>query len=612
MGAGASRTRIYRTSEEVDPLILVNNGNDVRIAEMAIDGNAAASSAAEGLGIRINNTVNFRVDHCSFLDHGAAGVRASGSCQGVVDHCSFDKIYKAPIANLGYGVVIMGTGKIENVPFGSAKATFVEDSGFSACRHAVASNNGARYVFRHNTVHNNVVSHAIDAHGQEYGSVVGTEWVDVNNNQVTNPVYTINAVRIRGGKGVVWKNTFTGYDFGVGLIETTPQATGPVYIWGNTVTHQQVNAGAGTDYHLSAMPGYKEYPYPHTLASALVARAGPDIQTMSAGALTEVYVDGTGSKAATGTVKAWRWRTKDGLISSCARDVVELGLGLHTLLLEVERDDGLLSHDTAVIEVMKPSIVSNAVWNDRWFRPIVGQGTARFSVVPSAVNMDGYVALTGRHPVAAHADNAIIVRANSTGHFDAYNGTAYAAVNVIPYAASKTYQVVIDVDVAAQTYSATIDGVAVAKDYAFRLKESSIGQINAWSAVGTLTAADLQIDGALAQPDPACAPTPDGGTGGSGGSVSDGGAETGQAGAWGLDASHGGDSPPDRAPDSVGAADSAAGSASNADGSSDGGCGCKLSEKSTPSMGAMWLLVACFCRRRPRLRSSSRTESTFR
>lgn len=53
------------------------------------------------------------------------------------------------------------------------RATFIEDGCFEGCRHAVASNGGGRYVFRHNYVTGTVVSHAIDAHGAEFPS---TPW----------------------------------------------------------------------------------------------------------------------------------------------------------------------------------------------------------------------------------------------------------------------------------------------------------------------------------------------------------------------------------------------------------------------------------------------------
>src|SRR5262249_22727179 len=158
---------------------------------------------------------------------GRSGVWTSGTSSGVVDHCDFEDLYKTAIANLGYGVEVGGTNTvIEGVPFGSGRATFIEDSIFRRCRHAVASNRGARYVFRYNYVGQNQVAHAVDAHGQESGSVVGTEWADVYYNLIEDPVDSVSiryAVRIRGGKGLIWNNSFVHYNQGIELTHDTPE-----------------------------------------------------------------------------------------------------------------------------------------------------------------------------------------------------------------------------------------------------------------------------------------------------------------------------------------------------------------------------------------------------
>ncbi len=183
----------------------------------------------------MDNTVDFRVDHCFFTRTGRSGVWTSHASSGVVDHCEFADLYKTTVANLGYGVEIGGIDILEGEPFGSARGIFIEDSSFRLCRHAVASNRGARYVFRNNYVAQNQIAHAVDAHGTEFGSAVGTEWVDVHDNPIEAPIFTRYAVRIRGGQGLVWNNMFIGYDQGIELTQDTPQVTGPVYIWQNSI-----------------------------------------------------------------------------------------------------------------------------------------------------------------------------------------------------------------------------------------------------------------------------------------------------------------------------------------------------------------------------------------
>jgi hypothetical protein len=118
-----------------------------------------------------------------------------------------------------------------------------------------------------------------------------------------------------------------------------------------------------------------------------------------------------------------------------------------------------------------------------------------------------------------------LIRVRPAGTFDAINGSGYGAVTSIPYVAGTAYRVVIDVDVAAQTYSATVDGTALATDYAFRVAAPAVGQMAVWHTTGGLSASGLTTSGDLAGIDTDC-----GGTGGSGGSGAGGTGATGAAG----------------------------------------------------------------------------------
>src|SRR5262249_38807396 len=197
----------------------------------------------------------------------------SGASSGVIDHSIFEDLFNPVVNNLGYGVEVGGIDAAEGEPFGSGRATFIEDSSFRLCRHSVASNRAARYVFRHNYVAQNQIAHPVDAHGHEFGSMVGTEWVDVYENTIEDPIYRGYAVRIRGGLGLVWNNTFIGYDEGIELTQDTDQPTGPVYISGNTIipdTSPMVRARGtmGTPVFFLFLPDdYVPYPYPHPLAT---------------------------------------------------------------------------------------------------------------------------------------------------------------------------------------------------------------------------------------------------------------------------------------------------------------------------------------------------------
>ena len=593
LGSGPDSTRLFRSSDNPDANLkaaafIAGTGARFRVASLRIDGVASSSSSAAERAVRIDNSVDFRVDHCVLTHHGFSGVITYGTSRGVVDHNRILDGFKPVIDNLGYGVTVMGTGSYSGLPFGTEEATFIEDNFVSGARHASASNTGARYVFRYNHVTANENSHAVDAHGDEYNgsSDAGTEWIEVHHNLIDAPVATSAAVRIRGGKGIVWANEVQGYSYGVSLWETTPEPTGPVYVWGNTWGSGVTAVGdihGSPEYHTSEAPGYTAYTYPHPLVTDLDVNAGPDMVLMAEGAAPALgYVDGSATSASSGQVSAYRWiEHGDQIISTCARDLVDFAPGDHVLLLEAERDDGLVEHDTMLVRVVPLGPLASApTWSTRWFVPLVSTGTVSLTLTAAAAPQDAYVALAGRHAVAAHPDQAMLVRTNPSGVFDAYNGTGYQAASSIPYQAGVSYQVVITFDIAAQTYSATIDGTPLAQSYAFRRQESSIGQLTAWHASGGLTVDDVAINGEQALPDPPCrGGPPDSGTGGQAGA----GAGSSTGGAGGEAGNPGG----------VAATASDAG----------GGCGCRIA---SGQPGALWLglssLVLGWWRRRRRPR----------
>ncbi len=280
-GAGGDQTVLYRLLDGTNTAMVRSTDNaNVRVTGIRFEGvsnldpDLGELSTGREVGVLLENAPDFRVDNCSFTHTGFAGVRTNGASQGVVDHCTFVDLYKPRIHDFGYGVVVYGINAAENEPFGSGRATFVEDSSFSLCRHAVAANEGARYVFRYNYVAQNQIAHAVDAHGHEGGgSLVGTEWIDVNNNLIELPIYQGYAVRIRGGLGLVWSNTFNGYNQGIELTQDTDQTTGPINIWDDTISPDtspmvRVGGSLGTPtYVLSPPSGYVPYPYPHPLVS---------------------------------------------------------------------------------------------------------------------------------------------------------------------------------------------------------------------------------------------------------------------------------------------------------------------------------------------------------
>jgi len=285
-GSGDASVLFRSVDDSINPMVESTRHAQVRITGLRFEGFSNVDpklgelSNGREVGVHIADGVDFRVDHCSFTRTGRSGVWTSGTISGgtssgVVDHCAFEDLFNPVVNNLGYGVEVGGVNELQapTEPFGSALATFIEDSSFRLCRHAVASNRAARYVFRNNYIALNQIAHAVDAHGHESGSVVGTEWADVHDNLIENPIYRGYAVRIRGGMGLVWNNSFSDYNEGIELTQDTDQPTGPIYIWDNAIVPEtspmlRARGTMGTPvYFLSPPADYVPFPYPHPLAA---------------------------------------------------------------------------------------------------------------------------------------------------------------------------------------------------------------------------------------------------------------------------------------------------------------------------------------------------------
>lgn len=531
IGAGAGNTRLYRDGVcPGGPLLLVERSSDVRIAELALDGcDELSELSADGwtrpAGLHLVDVVRLRVDHCAVRDFGWVGVRTNGDpgggSRGVIDHCDFARMFIPEMDgryHLGYGVAVSGVGEAEGVPFGAVNATVIEDSTFDRCRHAVAAGGAGRYVFRHNVVTANRNSHAVDAHGLEGAATAGTEWVEVYDNLIHQPDEPTAAVRIRGGRGLVWNNEIRDYTYAVSLWEETAQPTGPVHIWGNTLGAGVTRLGdvrGGPAYDFARPGGYEPLEYPHPLVADLEVRAGPDQNvSVPAGGLAPTYLDATQSSAAAGsTIVGYRWYDGATLVSTCARDVVGLATGTHVVVLAVERDDGMIDVDTALVRAVADGpVASSTTWRNRWFVPLVGRGTIELDATPSRAPMDGYVGFSGRRVVDTHEDHAMLVRFNTDGRIDAYDDArgGYRADAAVSYRAGTAVHLALEVDVDARRYDVRVDGVLLAAGCSFRADVLTVGQLTVWHASGGVTVEGLRVAGELAGPDPACAGGADG------------------------------------------------------------------------------------------------------
>jgi hypothetical protein len=297
VGAGADKTILYRDPEGTywAPILRVTGGKNVpggtQISGLALIGVRDTEDLGQDYGIYLSNVPDFRVDHCYFEGFGWAGVRVDDVSSGVVDHSIFVDNFKRGINNLGYGVVVYGTGLWDDdLQPVEAQTTFVEDSLFVGNRHAVSASNGAYYVFRHNQVLHSIVACAVDAHGMGWGSPHGTRYVEIYQNVIEDPVEDWCGIGIRGGAGVIFENTITGYENPILLIlewgtpdylKTEYPAIDQVqdlYIWDNTSAGRPAEPrvdesgigfiAAGRDFFTGPKPGYVPFEYPHPRASA--------------------------------------------------------------------------------------------------------------------------------------------------------------------------------------------------------------------------------------------------------------------------------------------------------------------------------------------------------
>jgi len=124
---------------------------------------------------------------------------------------------------------------------------------------------------------------------------------------------------------------------------------------------------------------------------------------------------------------------------------------------------------------------TTGAWQNRSIAAQTGNFSISFNMRPSAAGID---AVTGLSTSGASAFSAVAValRFAPSGVFDARNGGAYQAANVLTYQAGVTYRVAVTVNVPARTYSATVtppggSPVTIASNYAFRSEQASANSL---------------------------------------------------------------------------------------------------------------------------------------
>jgi hypothetical protein len=209
LGAGIDSTTIVSSSSYGGILldIIGVEGKPIRITGFTFKGMQRLSTTwpAINLSARI-----WRIDHCKFDGSDITpwqqgrGVIVSG--QGIIDHCNFLNSYQS--------IAIIGDDDASwnrSLTPGTSDAVYIEDCTVTDTEPFDGANDaygGARYVFRHNSVKNEIIGN----HGRDTGGYRSALWFEYYDNIFTstlvNDIWV--AANFRGGTGVMFHNNWNG------------------------------------------------------------------------------------------------------------------------------------------------------------------------------------------------------------------------------------------------------------------------------------------------------------------------------------------------------------------------------------------------------------------
>lgn len=271
-GQGADKTILYRPESLSDaslnylPMISFETNSDIS-SNIMIWGicfksktpslvSGDGKSLAKDMGIIFNNSIDFVVKRCNFLNFGYGAIivyHKDNLARGLICESTFYHNYKGVNGQqLGYGIVVIGANKqwITEPGFGTSNFIFIENNTFEAHRHAVAGGGCALYVCRYNTFKNNFLEAAIDMHeargsGLNYYS---TRAMEAYNNTFTNTKFRNGSLissdaspwhvgndlgagpfGIRGGEALIHDNNISYCQYGIMLYSIYHYETGASY-----------------------------------------------------------------------------------------------------------------------------------------------------------------------------------------------------------------------------------------------------------------------------------------------------------------------------------------------------------------------------------------------
>ncbi len=214
-GAGPGRTIIYdnvsKSGRGDVPVLMLFTGisGNLRVTGFTVRGQAQdTSNLNKGTIVVAGTSHSVRIDHVNIEKPGTGAFVLRG-VWGVSDHCNVDG------SNSKEGWQVWDTGwgdEVWEAPtnLGSGEGFYIEDCtyiGAGSGPGATDGTSGGRFVFRHNRVIN---AHA-GAHGTEGDRRRGIRSYEYYQNTFNSSISALPlAIRLRGGTGVIWGNTFQG------------------------------------------------------------------------------------------------------------------------------------------------------------------------------------------------------------------------------------------------------------------------------------------------------------------------------------------------------------------------------------------------------------------
>jgi hypothetical protein len=275
-----------------------------RFANIMLEGYRAINASATGLdqtggvGVEMEEIMNFRIDHCCFNNTAAGGVwvgyyfpndggnYSTEDC-GCIDHCNFVCNGGAPADSSGsengatqeYGVLL---GQFHNAYWDSNAfdtfghytnyTTIIENCWFSMWRHDICNEEGSAAIIRYCTFGPDFGFHTIDQHG--IYNLVGGRALEVYNcsfTQCTTSGWGEDAIFVRGGSAIVYNNTCDS-TYGAGTFVTLSH---------DSLTFQQSTTGWTPSYSASYIGiCHDVYVWSNNIGSTTVIEQDPGYTTL--------------------------------------------------------------------------------------------------------------------------------------------------------------------------------------------------------------------------------------------------------------------------------------------------------------------------------------------